>query len=706
MADERTRRYLTERAQLIGTKRPGTEAAGALCALTDGYLRDLARAAFSGHPGPWALVALGGYGAGRLLPRSDLDLLVLSDARAAEVNGCAQRLFYPLWDAGLKVGNQVRPPAAHARQVDGDLPTLTATLTARPLAGDAAYAARAIGHSLTRVRKHPQATLAALGARERSGSPYLLEPDLKDGAGGQRDIDELVWRAALAAKPLDRWLGDPARAAGLALAQDRITAARWRLRTPGERERLAPDDGIADAALHAALARVDRLLRAVRAGAPDPRDPWDARRLLRALESGADALPGLLDAAGAGLLDALMPGLAGLMTLRRPALGHRYTVGAHSVLAASLATGVARGDPLARELLGEEHDPRALLAAALAHDAGKAQPGPGHADRGVAPAVALARALGLDEDAAMRAGRLVRDHLLLAGLATTRDPDDPAVTREAAERISDAAALGELYALTVVDSRATGEHTWSEWSATLVRRAVRDIAAALRAPDARDASRAPGSPPAADAALAAEVVSSGERTALAMRVGTGPVRGSARLAVAIPVRADGFALLTGCLALVGLDIMEASADVSADAGLYGFTVCPATGAALDHAVWGRFERFARAGLADNLALGTRLAERRRHYDRDRREGPVHVSADVAGPRAAVLQVSAPDRIGLLHDIAAEVLRAGLLVERVQAVTVDRIVRDVLFLDTPAGDPAPEPGVLGHLAMALRERCDS
>jgi [protein-PII] uridylyltransferase len=66
-------------------------------------------AAGSADPGkPWALAALGGYGAGRLLPYSDIDLLIACEARPDSLQPLVRAVLYPLWDAGMKVGYSVR----------------------------------------------------------------------------------------------------------------------------------------------------------------------------------------------------------------------------------------------------------------------------------------------------------------------------------------------------------------------------------------------------------------------------------------------------------------------------------------------------------------------------------------------------------------------------------------------------------------------
>ena len=103
-------RYLAEREALLASAEPGIAAARQLSALTDEAVRDLARAASSLIGGRFALVALGGWGAGAMLPSSDLDILVLSDATAEKLKPFVEAVLYPLWDAGLSVGHQVRSP--------------------------------------------------------------------------------------------------------------------------------------------------------------------------------------------------------------------------------------------------------------------------------------------------------------------------------------------------------------------------------------------------------------------------------------------------------------------------------------------------------------------------------------------------------------------------------------------------------------------
>ncbi|HEY5433548.1 MAG TPA: hypothetical protein VIL06_09125, partial [Coriobacteriia bacterium] len=189
--------FLAQRTALISSATPGSEAPRALSDLTDRAVSALAETALSPLRSPWAVLALGGWGAHRLLPHSDLDLLVVTDAPANELRPALTGVLYPLWDAGLSVGHQVRSRRDHERAVRDDLETLTATLTGRVLCGDAALGQRVLTEAAAGAHKRSRRVVPALTARERPGSPYLLEPDLKDGAGGRRDVDELTWLAAV-----------------------------------------------------------------------------------------------------------------------------------------------------------------------------------------------------------------------------------------------------------------------------------------------------------------------------------------------------------------------------------------------------------------------------------------------------------------------------------------------------------------------------
>ncbi len=188
--------------------RRGREFCTELAAVTDAWVISLFEAAVAANPTKKrvALLAVGGYGRGELAPHSDLDLLLVHDARprkvAAEIEPIASAIWYPVWDTGAKLGHAVRRVDEQLDLVDGDLDSATALLTARFLAGDADLATEVIERGRTSWESQRSSYLAALRTRmtERQASAadvaYRLEPDLKNGHGGLRDVQTVWWAMA------------------------------------------------------------------------------------------------------------------------------------------------------------------------------------------------------------------------------------------------------------------------------------------------------------------------------------------------------------------------------------------------------------------------------------------------------------------------------------------------------------------------------
>lgn len=175
--------------------------------VVDGLISALFHAAQSvmSKEGTWrpvALNAVGSYGRRSLSLFSDLDVRLLCPDvhESAEI---AEALLYPLWDAGLNIGHQVVSASEVLELAKRDLPTATSLLDWRHLAGDQAmnaefqrrtfeevFSGEYLGEFVTRL------STEAHDRRERfGGSVFLLEPDLKNGAGGLRDVDLAHWAA-------------------------------------------------------------------------------------------------------------------------------------------------------------------------------------------------------------------------------------------------------------------------------------------------------------------------------------------------------------------------------------------------------------------------------------------------------------------------------------------------------------------------------
>src|SRR6187200_3209476 len=197
--------------QLLLKDRQGRRSAERLCFMMDAVIRVLFEFVIrhlypSENPTEserMAIVATGGYGRGLLAPGSDIDLLfLLPYKQTAWGESVAEAILYCLWDLGLKVGHATRSIDECVRQAKADMTIRTALLEARFLLGDRKlFDELATRFDKDIVRNTGQEFVAAkLAEREdrvrRSGqSRYLVEPNVKDGKGGLRDLHTLFWIA-------------------------------------------------------------------------------------------------------------------------------------------------------------------------------------------------------------------------------------------------------------------------------------------------------------------------------------------------------------------------------------------------------------------------------------------------------------------------------------------------------------------------------
>jgi [protein-PII] uridylyltransferase len=148
-----------------------------------------------------SMLAVGGYGRAELAPFSDIDLMFLSPLKAtAWVEQVVESMLYTLWDLGLKVGHSTRTVDEAMRMAKSDLTVTTALLEARWLWGDTGLFddfARRFGREIVagQAKAFTAAKIAERDARHlRMGdSRYVVEPNIKEGKGGLRDLQTLFW---------------------------------------------------------------------------------------------------------------------------------------------------------------------------------------------------------------------------------------------------------------------------------------------------------------------------------------------------------------------------------------------------------------------------------------------------------------------------------------------------------------------------------
>ncbi|MFO1426766.1 MAG: [protein-PII] uridylyltransferase [Steroidobacteraceae bacterium] len=168
----------------------------------DVVLRAIWRTRLGAHRDEWALAAVGGYGRGELHPCSDVDILIRVPA-PLEATGLAalEQLVTFLWDIGLEVGHSVRTVQECAAESAADVGVMTTLLEARRLAGPEALF-EAMRAALGPEHVWPVKAFFEAKVREQAerhlkanDTAYNLEPNVKTGPGGLRDIQTIAWVA-------------------------------------------------------------------------------------------------------------------------------------------------------------------------------------------------------------------------------------------------------------------------------------------------------------------------------------------------------------------------------------------------------------------------------------------------------------------------------------------------------------------------------
>ena len=692
-----------------------------------------------------SLVAVGSHGRGDAAPFSDLDLVLVHDGKrkAPDVKALADRIWYPIWDRKIGLDHSVRTVKEALAVADSDLKAMLGMLDARYVAGDRALADELAERAREQWRSKAKRWLRVLhdSLTERHARfgevAYLLEPELKEGRGGLRDVHALFAarlatpvlaeridavvaphdrlarvRAALhlrAGKAMDRLvlqeqdgvaadldyadadaLMADVSAAARAIsyvsddAWDRIEAWLGGPRARAERVIVAHDAGHwLAAAVEAAETGVPlspSALEAVAAGAADAADPppvWPEswrHDLVALLGAGHNAIPVLEALDQHGLLVKLLPEWESVRYKPQRNAYHRFTVDRHLWEAAANAAALTR----------DVRRPDLLLIGALLHDIGKGFPGD-HTEVGIEVVGRVAPRLGFVPEDVRVLQELVRLHLLLPDVATRRDLADPATIEHVAREVGDVDTLELLAALTEADSLATGTSAWSDWKAGLVDELVARVRRLL----------ASGSD--------AQAPDPGVRT-VDTDLPDGLHGEGHRCTVVASDRPGLFSKVAGVLALHGLDVRSASAAQASDGrAVEVFEVDPAFG---KEPRWDRVAADLEAVLDGRLTLADKLIERSRSYARRYRrtaarpaDARVLVDND-ASARATVIEVRAPDGVAVLHRITAALANCGLDVRLARVSTIGHEVVDAFYVTDRAGAKVLDDEALDAVESAV------
>jgi len=738
---------MTTRAEVLVGPLTGGALCEALSDATDDFLRTLYAEATKQlkNTDDVALIAVGGYGRRELAPFSDLDVLLVHRG-VKNIDEIASLMWYPIWDAGLKLGHAVRTPKETLQICATDLDTATALVTARHLAGSELLAQEVIGSARDAWRQRGRTWLVTLHERmqERyvtSGEvAFLLEPNIKEGLGGLRDIHALWWAVeaglVLTSQDADalkkcnetllqvrvalhqhtnrvgdvlhleeqipvavalEYANDDALMSAIAVAGQQvawISDEAWsQLDPPASASavpqgiasgvalvngeiRLADDIDPADdptlvlrvataAARHRARIDRDSLNRLGERTQVWP-DPWPAGASddLVALLLEGDAAIAVFEALDQrNLIVKVLPEWEPNRSRPQRNAYHRYTVDRH--LWQTVANAAALADRVSR--------PDLLVLGALFHDIGKGYPGD-HTEVGVKMFATIGVRMGLSAEDIDIVTMLIQHHLLLPDIATRRDLSDDATLTMVAETVKTTLVLELLHALTEADSLATGSSAWGSWKAGLVTMLVDRVSHVLGGGDVQEVMWR----------LFPDAGVLEMMSAQKIAVRTTPDQ----ITVVSPDRPGTFSRVAGVMALHGLDVLGAEAH-SDEQGMAAseFRVVPPTYGPIE---WQPIIADVTRVLKGELALDARLAERVATYRAPRATtasapAPLRVRIDnAASSNATVIEIHAPDQLGILHRMTKALADCGLDIRHARVQTLGNEVVDTFYVRTANG----------------------
>ena len=784
-----------------------------------------------------SLVGLGGTGRGEMAPYSDIDLMLLvGDGDAPWCEQVAEALLYLLWDLKLKVGQSVRTLDEAIAVGRTDMTARTALLEQRWIWGDEGLAADAARRFRSEIvagsaRDYVAAKLAERDERHRrmGDSRYVVEPNVKDGKGGLRDLHTLYWigqyafgvehPAELVGKGLfsaaefrrferaERFFwavrchlhlisGRPEERLGFDMQRSIASAMRYADR-PGKAavERFMQfyflnaktvgdltglflaqlDEQMGDKDRRFALPTIRRRPRRLDGFTLDrgrlsiPGQDWFAKNPVRLIELFALGARDRLEihpvamraaardarlvdrvrddpAANAFFLDVLtdreapdtvlrwmneagvfgrfVPDFGRIVAQMQFDMYHHYTVDEHSIRAIGLLAAIERGEladdhPLSTALFRQIASRRTLYVAVLLHDIAKGRGGD-HSELGAAIALSLGPRFGLDPAETETVAWLVRHHLLLSHTAFRRDLADPKTIDDFVRVVQSPERLRLLLILTVVDIRAVGPITWTEWKRQLLRTlfdaaeerlrlghkqrgrseqvAARHEALATELGWKSSAARAhirrlPDSywlaePPEWQIANARQVADAEARIgelAASVRAEPDPSSGATRLSVFAPDAPGLFYRIVAGLAATGASVVDARIHTTRD------------GKALDNLLV-TDARSKGYGDPRHRARLVKAVESALHRDEPGLPAPAQLSrretvfavapsvliADNASSRTTVIEVNARDRPGLLASLAGAIHVAGHMLHSAHIATYGERAVDVFYVTTQAG----------------------
>ncbi|WP_299610914.1 [protein-PII] uridylyltransferase [uncultured Tateyamaria sp.] len=419
-----------------------------------------------------------------------------------------------------------------------------------------------------------------------------------------------------------------------------------------------------------------------------------------------------------GVLAAFIPEFEPIVAMMQFNMYHSYTVDEHIIQCIAQLAMIEKGEliedlPVASSILKEGVNRRVLYVALLLHDIGKGRP-EDHSILGAQIVRKVAPRLGLKQDEVDTAEWLVRYHLLMSDMAQKRDIADPRTVRDFAKAVQTVKRLDLLCVLTVCDIRGVGPNVWNNWKAVLIRALYRQTRRALE--DGMEALNRDNRGTEAKKALRAELADwprkdlqtetgrhydpywqglhitahivfanllrdIGENE-IAMDLHPDDDRDATRACFVMPDHPGIFARLTGALALVGANVVDARSYTTSDGFVTdAFWIQDADGNPYDAARLPRLRKMIERTLAGEVVTRDAIKDRDKVKKREKAfKVPTHITFDNEGSDIyTIIEVDTRDRPGLLHDLTRTLAASNVYIANAVIATYGEQVVDTFYV---------------------------
>ncbi|MEQ3709564.1 MAG: [protein-PII] uridylyltransferase [Tateyamaria sp.] len=419
-----------------------------------------------------------------------------------------------------------------------------------------------------------------------------------------------------------------------------------------------------------------------------------------------------------GVLAAFIPEFEHVVAMMQFNMYHSFTVDEHIIQCIAQLAMIEKEElvedlPVASSILKRGVNRRVLYVALLLHDIAKGKP-EDHAILGAQMARKIGPRLGLKQDEVDTVEWLIRYHLLMSDMAQKRDIADPRTVRDFAKAVQTVKRLDLLCVLTVCDIRGVGPDVWNNWKAVLIRALYRQTKRALE--DGMEALTREGRGTEAKRALRealsdwprkdlqiettrhyepywqglhvtahvafANMLRNADGSKVLIDLYPDEDRDATRVCFIMPDHHGIFARLTGALALVGANIVDARSYTTKDGFVAdAFWVQDADGNAFDPSRLPRLRKMIERTLAGEVVTRDAIKDRDKIKKREKAfRVPTHITFDNDGSDIyTIIEVDTRDRPGLLHDLTRTLAASNVYIANAVIATYGEQVVDTFYV---------------------------